>query len=247
MADGRIKNPSSGFTGGYPTQNKQSAGSGKERFRQFSEKTNGRTAKFFRPELLNRFDEIVVFQPLSRKHLSAIVDIQMKSLTKMLNEQGIGAKISETAREFIGETGYDPVFGARPLRRTIQRLVENPISSLLIKGEAKEGDTVLVDFDGKELTFKVEKLEKKKPEEQTDSGQAAVKPGVEVKTPGELPQKPVAPGQTPVTPPVADKSASSPDGTKPKPVNPLEDYFSTPPPAPTDMKPNVPPVNTASV
>ncbi|MCJ7739825.1 AAA family ATPase [Candidatus Microgenomates bacterium] len=133
--------------------------------------------KFFRPELLNRFDEIVVFQPLTRKHLSAIVDIQMKSLTKMLNEQGIGAKISETAREFIGETGYDPVFGARPLRRTIQRLLENPISSLLIKGEVKEGDTVLVDFDGKELTFKVEKLEKKKPEEQAVAGQATVKPG----------------------------------------------------------------------
>ena len=212
--------------------------------------------KFFRPELLNRFDEIVVFQPLTRKHLSAIVDIQMKSLTKMLNEQGIGAKISETAREFIGGTGYDPVFGARPLRRTIQRLLENPISSLLIKGEVKEGDTVLVDFDGKELTFKVEKLEKKKPEEQTVSGQATVKPPegkptdgkpAEVKTAGELPQKPVVPGQAPVTPPVADKTASSPDGTKPKPVNPLEDYFSTPPPAPADIKPNIPPVNTASI
>ncbi len=214
--------------------------------------------KFFRPELLNRFDEIVVFKPLSRKHLSAIVDLQMKSLTKMINEQGIGAKISEPAREFIGETGYDPVFGARPLRRTIQRLVENPISSLLIKGEVKEGDSILVDFDGNELSFKIEKMEKKKPEEPVVVSQTAVKPGevkatdskaAEVKTPGELPQKPVVPGQipAPVAPAGTDKTVLPPDGEKSKTVNPLEDYFSTPPPAPTNMKPNIPPTTAASV
>jgi ATP-dependent Clp protease ATP-binding subunit ClpC len=132
-----------------------------DNFSKLTDRLMTELRKFFRPELLNRFDEVVVFKPLTRNHMVEIVDLQAKYLSNLLSEQSIKINISPIAKEFLAQSGFDPIFGARPLRRTMQRLIENPISSLLIKGELTAGDTVLVESDGTQLTFNVKKMEKR--------------------------------------------------------------------------------------
>ncbi len=128
-----------------------------DKFKSLSEKLIEELKKFFRPELLNRFDEVVVFRPLTRKHMTAIVRLQMEALSKLLEDQGVAIVVSEAADKQLANEGYDPIYGARPLRRTIQRLIENPISSLLIQGVLGQGDRINVDFDGNEFSFDVKK------------------------------------------------------------------------------------------
>lgn len=128
-----------------------------DQFTKLAKRLMEELSKFFRPELLNRFDEVVVFKPLTKDHMLEIVELQIKALTKLLEEQDIALTLSSQAKTYLAEVGFDPVFGARPLRRTIQRLVENQISSLLIKGEAVSGSRIIVDYDMNELVFKVEK------------------------------------------------------------------------------------------
>jgi ATP-dependent Clp protease ATP-binding subunit ClpB len=99
----------------------------------------------FRPEFLNRVDEIVVFRPLTREHVGRIVEIQLARLRKLLEERRIGIELTDAAREAIADAGYDPVYGARPLKRAIQRMVQDPLASRLLQGEFKPGDQVLVD------------------------------------------------------------------------------------------------------
>jgi ATP-dependent Clp protease ATP-binding subunit ClpB len=108
----------------------------------------------FRPEFLNRIDEIVVFHPLSREHLSAIVDIQLRRVAKLLHDKGYHLEVTESAREFLAETGYDPTFGARPLKRAIQRELQDPLALKILAGEFHEGDTIQVEVlrDGQALT-----------------------------------------------------------------------------------------------
>ncbi len=134
-----------------------------EIYLEMSEKLMEELKKFFRPELLNRFDEVVVFKPLSFDHMSKIVDLQLKGVAKLLEEQNIALKVEEEAKAYLAKQGFDPVFGARPLRRTIQRLLENPISSLIIGAKLASGDTVLVSFDQfqQKLNFHVQKMEAK--------------------------------------------------------------------------------------
>ncbi|KKR88371.1 MAG: ATPase AAA-2 domain protein [Candidatus Gottesmanbacteria bacterium GW2011_GWA2_41_12] len=128
------------------------------KFQKLSEQLLGELRKFFRPELLNRFDEVVVFRPLTLEHMSQIVELQFKGLGKLLSEQNIAIQVTDSAKKEIAIEGFDPVYGARPLRRTIQRVIENQISSLLIKGSLATGDTVLVDYDGNEFVFDVKKM-----------------------------------------------------------------------------------------
>ncbi|MDP3983214.1 MAG: hypothetical protein Q8Q65_04050 [bacterium] len=109
--------------------------------------------EFFRPELINRFDDVLVFKPLSQAELLKIVDLQMAGLADLLEDQNIGLQVSDTAKKELSVEGYDPMFGARPLRRTIQRMLENPVSSMIIKGELKPGDIVIVDYNGSEFIF----------------------------------------------------------------------------------------------
>lgn len=135
------------------------------KFIQLAEKLLDELRKFFRPEILNRFDEIIVFRPLSGEVLLKIVDLQIEGLKKLLREQGVNLEVDHVAREQIAFLGYDPIFGARPLKRTIQRELENIISSMLIKGEVKERDTILVDFTEGIFTFKVKKFSPSAPEE----------------------------------------------------------------------------------
>jgi ATP-dependent Clp protease ATP-binding subunit ClpB len=109
----------------------------------------------FRPEFLNRIDEIVTFQSLGREHLRRIVDIQLEDLRRRLRERKITLELAEPAKDRLAELGYDPTFGARPLKRTIQRLIENPLAVDVLAGRFGEGDHLLVDLDpdGEALQF----------------------------------------------------------------------------------------------
>ena len=107
----------------------------------------------FRPEFLNRIDEIVVFDPLSREQIKSIVDIEMREVRERLEAHGATIELTESAREWLAREGFDPVYGARPLRRTIQRHVENPLSKRILAGDLTQGERVVVAGGADGLTF----------------------------------------------------------------------------------------------
>jgi ATP-dependent Clp protease ATP-binding subunit ClpB len=107
----------------------------------------------FRPEFLNRVDEIVEFKPLSKEQIGEIVDLQLRRLRERLAERGLRLELTDEAQQVLAEAGWDPTYGARPLKRAIQRLVENPLALRLLEGEFAEGDTVRVDAKDGELVF----------------------------------------------------------------------------------------------
>ena len=107
----------------------------------------------FRPEFLNRIDEIIVFHPLSREHMKQIVDIQLRGLMKRLADRKIHVELTERAKDFLVQEGYDPTYGARPLKRTIQKRVLDPLAVRVLEGEFTEGDRVVVDAGPDGLTF----------------------------------------------------------------------------------------------
>jgi ATP-dependent Clp protease ATP-binding subunit ClpB len=121
----------------------------------------GELRRHFRPEFLNRVDEIVVFHALSNEHLAKIVEIQLGRLRERLAERRITLVLTPAAIGDLAVRGYDPVYGARPLKRLIQQDIETPIARLLVKGELRDGDTATVDLK---------------------EGQLAVNPTVEVET-----------------------------------------------------------------
>jgi ATP-dependent Clp protease ATP-binding subunit ClpC len=108
----------------------------------------------FRPEFLNRIDAQVVFHALSEEHIRQIVDLMLNQVVTSLKEKNVTLEVTDGARDFLGKKGYDPDFGARPLRRTIQNLVEDPLSEALLRGEFLPGDTVVVDCVGEEIVMK---------------------------------------------------------------------------------------------
>ncbi len=108
----------------------------------------------FRPEFLNRVDEIITFSPLSREDMRAIVLLQMKEISQRLEERGLQVALSEAAANWLADIGYEPAFGARPLRRALQKYVESPLSIRLLAGEFKEGDLILVDEENDQLVFR---------------------------------------------------------------------------------------------
>ncbi len=107
-----------------------------------------------RPEFLNRIDEIVIFRPLGREDLDHIVDIQLNHLRKRLADRRIGLDVTPATKALVAREGYDPTFGARPLKRTVQRLVQDPLALKLLEREFKDGDTVTVDAEGDHLVFR---------------------------------------------------------------------------------------------
>jgi ATP-dependent Clp protease ATP-binding subunit ClpC len=123
--------------------------------RQDHEKIQKELQSTFRPEFLNRIDEIITFSPLSRDQMREIVDLQMNEIEERLTESGLKVDLTPAAREWLAEIGYDPNFGARPLRRALQKYIESPLSMQLLSGDFKRGDTVVVDVDevGENLTF----------------------------------------------------------------------------------------------
>jgi ATP-dependent Clp protease ATP-binding subunit ClpB len=107
----------------------------------------------FRPEFINRVDEIIFFHSLGLEHLKHIVDIQVRGLLKRLEDRKIHVELTDTARRFLVSAGFDPMFGARPLKRTIQRRVLDPLAMRVLEGDFREGDSIIVDMGHNELTF----------------------------------------------------------------------------------------------
>ncbi|MGZ8626353.1 MAG: ATP-dependent chaperone ClpB [Actinomycetota bacterium] len=116
----------------------------------------GDVRAFFRPEFVNRVDEIVVFDPLGRDELRAIVDIQISQLAERLADRSLSVELTDAAREHLANAGYDPTYGARPLKRLIQRELQDPLALRLLSGDLVEGDRVVVDADGDRLVFRTE-------------------------------------------------------------------------------------------
>ncbi len=137
--------------------------------------------RVFNPEFLNRIDDVIVFHPLEKKHIFEIIDIMQKDLFKRVEDLGINIEMDKTAKEFLVEKGYDPQFGARPLRRAIQKYVEDPMAESILSDDLGEGDTISVSHkaDAEEMSFKTKKGKKKakakkaddtnEPEEETTS------------------------------------------------------------------------------
>ncbi|WP_448950813.1 ATP-dependent chaperone ClpB [Labrys neptuniae] len=115
------------------------------------EEVMGVVRSHFRPEFLNRVDEIILFHRLKRAQMGAIVDIQMARLQKLLDERKITLELDEAARNYLADKGYDPAYGARPLKRTIQRLVQDPLAEMILSGKVKDGSTIAVSATGSGL------------------------------------------------------------------------------------------------
>ena len=113
--------------------------------------------KTFRPEFLNRIDDTIIFQPLTEEHLKKIVDLLILEVQKRLEERDIKLELSDEVKAWLLKKGYEPAYGARPLRRAIQRYVENPLSSRILQGEIKDGETVVVGVSGDVLSFSTKK------------------------------------------------------------------------------------------
>ncbi|MGC8717786.1 MAG: ATP-dependent Clp protease ATP-binding subunit, partial [bacterium] len=114
---------------------------------------------YFKPEFLNRIDEVIVFHSLVQEQLKQIVDLMLDKVYHQIKGQGMSMEVTDEVKEILVKEGYDPTFGARPLRRTIQRLIENPLSELLLKGDFKEGDTILVTVEDGKIVFKKKSAE----------------------------------------------------------------------------------------
>ena len=113
-----------------------------------------RCGRRFKPEFLNRVDDIIVFNPLTHEHLSKIIDIQLQRVSGLLANRGIRFEVTQTAKDVIVADGFDPNFGARPMKRSIQRLIQDPLALQLLEGKFVLGDTVVVDADAeKHITF----------------------------------------------------------------------------------------------
>src|SRR5205823_14852073 len=113
--------------------------------------------QYFRPEFLNRIDEVILFHALGKEHIQRIVQIQLEHVNRRLAQRNLRLEVSAEARKLLAEEGYDPQFGARPLKRLIQQRIENPIATKILGGEFAEGDTIYVDVDPSRKDFKFTK------------------------------------------------------------------------------------------
>ena len=117
----------------------------------------------FRPEFINRIDEIVIFNPLGKEQLERIVGLLLKSVEALLAERKITLELAPAAKEILLSEGYDPAYGARPLRRTIQRMIQDRLALQILEGKVLPGDHVLVDRDGKNGGLRFERVPPKQP------------------------------------------------------------------------------------
>ncbi len=198
--------PAAGVTNGGLSTAKSSSDllKSEKSFKELSKIVNDELTKFFKPELLNRFDEVVMFEPLTMENMLDIARLGVENTRKLLKEQNIDLQMSQTGLAQLAKEGYDPVYGARPLRRLIQRSIENPIAIYLINRSLAGGDSVIVDFDPNTDKFVFRKVAGATPS--TNSVQTAP-PG----QPGIMPP--------PLTPP---PNTTQPFGAIPPPVNPVQ-------------------------
>ena len=110
--------------------------------------------KTFRPEFINRLDGVVVFHHLQKEHIRQIVDLQLRPVKSQLIERGMTLEVSDAAKDLLSEKGYDEAFGARPLQRVIQTMVEDQLSEALLRGEFQIGDTISLDREGDEIVMR---------------------------------------------------------------------------------------------
>jgi ATP-dependent Clp protease ATP-binding subunit ClpB len=108
----------------------------------------------FRPEFLNRIDEIIIFHSLKKTELREIVKLQVERLSRRLSDRKMSLRLADAALDFLAEVGYDPVYGARPLKRAIQRELETQIAKAILRGDFSDGDTIFVDVENERLAFK---------------------------------------------------------------------------------------------
>jgi ATP-dependent Clp protease ATP-binding subunit ClpC len=132
---------------------KNKAKAQREGYEAMKEKVLAEVRMIFRPEFLNRLDDIIVFHELTAQQIRRIVDLMVMELQKRLAERKVKIELTNKAKDWLAKAGYDPTYGARPLRRVIERFVENALANKLLSGELKEGDTVLVDVSRDKLTF----------------------------------------------------------------------------------------------
>jgi ATP-dependent Clp protease ATP-binding subunit ClpC len=132
--------------------------------------------RVFNPEFLNRIDDVIVFHPLEKKHIFEIIDLMVTDLFQRASSIGISVELSGAAKEFLVERGYDAKFGARPLRRAIQKYIEDPMAEAILGNDLAGGDTILISYAPKsspdELTFKTKKAKRKK-EPEPESSEAS--------------------------------------------------------------------------
>lgn len=189
----------------------------------------GELRKFFKPELLNRFDELVMFEPLKQVDMITIAKLRMEGTKKLLMEQNVNISVTEKALGQLAKEGYDPLYGARPLRRLIQSSIENPIAMLLIQKAYVAGDTVVIDYDTQKEEFTFVKA-------QTPAQAGVAQPQVaSTQQPPTVPQMPTA-------------SAPQPFAAQSAPVPPAPAYIPPAPPTQTSQfkwsRPTTPPVQS---
>ncbi|MDO4394077.1 MAG: ATP-dependent chaperone ClpB [Bacillota bacterium] len=123
---------------------------------EVKQKVEDETKKYFRPEFLNRIDDIIVFSPLTESQIEGIIELSMKDIEGRLEERNINLRMTDAAKHFIGKKAYDPAYGARPVKRFLQKSVETQLAGEIIRGAIKDGDNVVLDTDGDKLTFETE-------------------------------------------------------------------------------------------
>jgi ATP-dependent Clp protease ATP-binding subunit ClpC len=134
-------------------------GAGDDQDKESHEKIEKALKSTFRPEFLNRIDEVIIFSPLSIEQMMDIVILQMKEIDERLKDHGIKIELTPEAQKWLAEAGFDPLFGARPLKRALQKHVESPLSVKLLENEFKEGDTVIADLLDGQITFRKKEAE----------------------------------------------------------------------------------------
>ncbi|MEA2121740.1 MAG: ATP-dependent Clp protease ATP-binding subunit ClpC [Dehalococcoides mccartyi] len=139
---------------GFATQTDESKAQ-QTNFEHMKDKLLGELKKSFRPEFLNRIDSVVVFHSLNKEQIRSIVDLMLKSVIKQMSEKGIGLEVTDSAKDLLGKKGYDEVYGARPLRRTIQTMLEDRLSEDLLRAKFKAGDKVIVDTAEDEIIVRL--------------------------------------------------------------------------------------------
>jgi ATP-dependent Clp protease ATP-binding subunit ClpC len=123
-----------------------------QKYDRMKDKVTEEMKRVFRPEFLNRIDQTVVFRALAEEHIRQIVDLELRDVRQNLREKEISVEVSKALLDYLGVKGFDPVFGARPLRRVIQNEVEDRLSDALLEGEFQEGDTIRLDYVDSEVT-----------------------------------------------------------------------------------------------
>ncbi|WMM25537.1 ATP-dependent Clp protease ATP-binding subunit [Tissierella sp. MB52-C2] len=127
----------------------------REEYEKMKETITEELKRTFRPEFLNRLDEIIVFHSLEEKHIKEIVEIMIKDLAKRLSDIGVKINVSENTKNYIASKGFDPIYGARPLERTIRRMIEDELAEEILKGNVSKDDTITIDYENDKLAFKI--------------------------------------------------------------------------------------------